>query len=83
MDVAMARLVTLIGQGTGGQSPEVQRLIADMREAADEAVRTSERLATDTGQPGDASENLRQVLAEMRILNSAHDEYDQIRDRSS
>jgi hypothetical protein len=82
MDVAMARLVTMVGQGAAGDAPEVRRLIADLTEAADEATRTAQHLATDAGHPGDASENLRQVLSEMRLLNSAHDEYDRIRDRS-
>lgn len=82
MSVAMARLVTMIGQGAAGDAPEVRRLIADLTEAADEATRTAQHLATDAGHPGDASENLRQVLSEMRLLNSAHDEYDRIRDRS-
>lgn len=82
LDVAMARLVTMIGQGVPGTVPEVRGLIADIAETAEEAVQTAQRLATDAGQPGDASENLRQVLAEMRLLNSAQDEYDRLRDRS-
>ena len=83
MDVAMARLVTMIGQGAGGAFPEVRRLIKDMTEAADESTRTAERLSLDAGIPGNASDNLRQVLSEMRLLNSASDEYDRLRDRSS
>lgn len=82
IDVGMARLVTLIGQGAAGDAPEVVRLISDLSEAAEEAAHTAQRLANDAGLPGDASENLRQVLSEMRLLNSAHDEYDRIRDRS-
>ncbi|MGV3616411.1 MAG: hypothetical protein ACO1SV_13860 [Fimbriimonas sp.] len=82
LDVAMARLVTMIGQGASGSAPEVRNLTADIAETAEEAVQTAQRLATDAGHPGDASENLRQVLSEMRLLNSAQDEYDRLRDRS-
>ena len=82
MEVAMARLVTTIGQGVAANSVEIRNLLGTMNEAADETVRTSERLAMDTGEPGNASENLRQVLAEMRLLNSASEEYDRLRDRS-
>jgi hypothetical protein len=82
MEVAMARLVTSIGQGALATAPEVRRLVADMGEAANEAARTADRLARDAGQPGDASDHLRQVLSEMRLLNSAQDEIDRLRDRS-
>lgn len=83
IEVAMARLVTIIGQGMEGNAREVVQLVNDMAETADEATRAAERLSRDSGQPGDASENLRQVLAEMRLLNSAHDELDKLRDRAS
>lgn len=82
LEVAMARLVTVIGQGQNSQSPEVLHLLRDMTETADEATRAAEKLSRDSGRPGDASENLRQVLSEMRLLNSAQDEIDQLRDRS-
>ena len=82
IEVAMARLITIVGQGQDSSFREVVYLVRDMSDAADEAARAAEKLARDTGQPGDASENLRQVLAEMRLLNSAQDEINQLRDRT-
>jgi len=79
MEIAMARLMTTIGQGASGSNPEIGALLKDMHATADEAVRTSERLASQTGQPAHASDALRRAVSEMRVLNDAHDEVDRLR----
>lgn len=70
----MARLLTMMGQGGSPEYPEVQKLLEDMHQTADEIVRTAEKLAVRKGVAGDVSHELRQVLSEMRVLNAAHDE---------
>ncbi|MDR3690754.1 MAG: hypothetical protein P4L46_15360 [Fimbriimonas sp.] len=74
IEAAMARLLTMMGQGGSPEYPEVQKLLEDMHQTADEIVRTAEKLAVRKGVAGDVSHELRQVLSEMRVLNAAHDE---------
>lgn len=78
MEAAMARLVTIIGQGTAPTDSSVSALIEEMRNAADEAAGTANRLAEHRGLPTDATNELRKVLGEMRALNEADDEYSEI-----
>jgi len=74
MEAAMARLMTMIGQGGSPDKPEVQRLLDDMHQTAEEIVKTADKLAVRKGLTGDVSDELRSVLSEMRVLNAAHDE---------
>lgn len=74
MEAAMARLMTMIGNGGSPDRPEVQKLLEDMHQTSDEIVKTADRLAVRKGLTGDVSDELRQVLGEMRMLNAAHDE---------
>jgi hypothetical protein len=75
MDVAMARLVTMIGQGAPPNDATVQGLISDMQRAAAEATATSSRLAGHHNLPTDATNELRKALSEMRALNQADEEF--------
>jgi len=76
MDIAMARLVAIIGRGASATDPEVQALLTDMAHATDEAVKTASRLeGLPSGPTG--SGDLRQALAEMRMLNQAQDEVEE------
>lgn len=74
MEAAMARLLTRIGQGGSPKFPEIQELQADIHLMADEIIKSSEKLALSKGISGDVSNDLRQVLSEMRALNAAQDE---------
>jgi hypothetical protein len=74
MEAAMARLLTMIGQGGSPDKPEVQRLLEDMHQTAEEIVKTADKLAVRKGLTGDVSDELRKVLSEMQLLNAAHDE---------
>ena len=74
MEGAMARLMTAIGQGGSPTRPEVKVLIDDIHQTTEEIIRTVDRLVARTDVPGAGSDELRQVLGEMRMLNAAHDE---------
>jgi hypothetical protein len=78
MDLAMARLVCVIGRGAKADEAEVRGLLEDMNVAADEALRTADRLAGSKGTGTAATADLRQALSEMRMLNQAQDEVDYI-----
>jgi hypothetical protein len=78
MDVAMSRLVTLVGQGAKPDDPSIQDLIADMKQTAKEAAETASRLAGHHNLPTDATNELRKALSEMRALNQADDEFAQL-----
>ena len=74
MEAAMARLLTRIGQGGSPKFPEIQQLQSDIHLMAEEILKSSEKLALSKGISGDLSNDLRQVLEEMRALNAAQDE---------
>jgi hypothetical protein len=74
MEAAMARLLTRIGQGGSPKFPEIQQLQSDINLMAEEIIKSSEKLALSKGISGDVSNDLRQVLTEMRALNAAQDE---------
>jgi hypothetical protein len=76
MDVAMSRLVTMIGQGARPSDPTVQGLIEDMRKATAEATTTASRLAEHHNLPTDATNELRKALGEMQALNEADAEFE-------
>ena len=82
MDVAMSRLVTMIGQGANPAEAPVQSLIGDMQRTAAEAAATASRLATHQGLPSDATNELRKALSEMQALNAADEEYQHLTDGS-
>ncbi len=75
MDVAMSRLVTMIGQGAPANDATVQGLISDMQRTAAEAAATASRLAGHHNLPTDATNELRKALSEMRALNEADEEF--------
>jgi len=74
MESAMASLLILIGQGATPDRIEVKKLLADIHETAEEIVKTVDRLESRQEIGGNASDELRQVLGEMKLLNAAHDE---------
>jgi hypothetical protein len=78
MEVGMARLVTMIGQGASPTDEEIVALIAEMKGTADEASQTANRLAEHRGLPIDATNELRKAIGDMRALNEADDEYSKI-----
>jgi len=78
MEGAMGQLMMTISQGGTPERPEVVRLLDDMRQTADEIVKTADKLAVRKGLTGDISDELRSALSEMRVLNAAHDEVMQI-----
>lgn len=80
MDVAMARLVTLIGRGAAASDQEVGIILDEMRVATDEAIKTANRLAG-LGSSTQTPSDLRQALSELRMLNDAHREVDEIVER--
>ncbi|MEZ0325061.1 MAG: hypothetical protein ACAH95_04085 [Fimbriimonas sp.] len=75
MDVAMSRLVTMVGQGAPANQQTVQDLISDMQRTAAEATATASRLAGHHNLPTDATNELRKALSEMRALNEADQEF--------
>ncbi len=78
MEVAMARIVTLVGQGAPSGDATVAQLLEDMRQTSAEAERTANRLAGHRGLPTDASRELRTALSEMKSLNAADQEFQEL-----
>ncbi|HSI71811.1 MAG TPA: hypothetical protein VK934_01425 [Fimbriimonas sp.] len=81
MDVAMSRLVTLIGQGARPNDPAILELISDMKRTAQEATETANRLASHHNLPTDATNELKKALGEMRALNDADKEFSELAER--
>lgn len=79
METAMARLVTLIGQGVDPKGPMVADLLKEMKNATQVATETANRLASHRGLPADATVELRKVLGDMEALNAADDEVGEMR----
>ena len=74
IDSAMIQLITIIGQGASSDQPEVIRLVEDLHRTAEEILTTTEKLSVTKGISINVSQDLRQVLGEMRSLGEAHDE---------
>ena len=74
MEAAMASLLIAVGRGGTPDKPEVKQLLTDIHETAEEIIKTVDRLEGRYELGGNASDDLRQVLSEMKMLNAAHDE---------
>ena len=80
METAMVRLVTMVGSGSANQA-EVNSLVSEMQQTANETVEMTNRLSSHRGLPKDATDGLRQTLKDMRALNEADDEFTEIQKR--
>ncbi len=74
MEGAMARLMVAIGQGAAPDRQEVVTLLRDIHQTTEEIIGVVSRLDARNEFPGAGSDELRQVLGELRMLNAAHDE---------
>jgi hypothetical protein len=81
MDAAMARLVIMVGNcgDTAKELEECTRIVAEMRQMADEALQLMNSRAREPIGGSQATEGLRDALSQLKMLSEAEKELDEAR----